>query len=101
MTGREPLPPVPSGRMPAAQTARLLDHEGNWTQVFPLADVITCRGADGIWDHKLFGSSQVHPGDNVFQAMTFCGKRALEVPGKTGIVGCPACLEYMAGDEAQ
>lgn len=79
-------------------TARLLDHTGNWTPPFPVGEIITCRGADGCWDHKLFGSSQVRPGDNAFQALTFCGNRALEVPGRGSEVTCPTCLEYIAED---
>lgn len=79
-------------------TARLLDHEGNWTPPFPVADLITCRAADGLWDHKLFGS--VHPGDNNHQAITLCGKRAMGVPGKTGIVDCPECVECMGAEDS-
>ena len=77
-------------------SARLLDHAGNWTPPFDLTgDVITCRAADGRWDHKLFGSGDLHPGNNLWQAMTLCGKRALEIPGH-GDTDCPACLGYMA-----
>lgn len=76
--------------------ARLLDHEGNWTPPFEITELITCRGADRTWDHRLFGISSLYPGDNPFQAMTFCGKRALEVPGRSSTVDCPRCLEYMS-----
>ena len=87
----------PRTGLPPKVTARLLDHEGNWTPPFPVASLVTCRAADGWWDHKLFGA--VRPGDNPFQAMTFCGKRALEVPGHGGLVNCPKCTQYMDGDE--
>lgn len=82
-----------TGRAPAA---RLLDHEGNWTPPFEVTETVTCRGADRTWDHRLFGINSLHPGDNLFQAMTFCGKRALEVPGLGSAVTCPKCLDYMA-----
>lgn len=81
--------------------ARLLDHTGHWTPPFPVTDVITCRGTDDQWDHKLFGSSQVHPGDNTFQAMTFCGKRALQVPGHGSEVNCPHCLDDTPESEGE
>lgn len=79
-------------------TARTLDHAGNWTPEFPLPDdgIVTCRAADGRWDHKLFGSGGLHPGSNLWQAMTLCGRRALEIPGRSGAVNCPGCLECMA-----
>jgi hypothetical protein len=88
-----------SGSPPAdrhmAETAWLLDHRGEWTPPFPVTYIITCRAADRLWDHKLFGSSQVRPGDNPWQAVTLCGRRAVQVPGDGSTVTCPACLEYI------
>jgi hypothetical protein len=73
--------------------ARLLDYEGNWTAPFTIGSPTTCGNLTGL-THKLFGT--VHPGDNAFQALTFCGRRALEVPGPGAVIDCPRCLAYIA-----
>jgi hypothetical protein len=84
--------------MPAA---RLLDHQGEWTPPFEITPLVTCRAADQLWDHRLFGISSLHPGDNAFQARTYCGARALRIPGDRAEVGCPRCLEYLAEDDGR
>lgn len=77
--------------------ARLLDHRGNWTAAFEFTEEepVTCRSHDALWDHRLFASTQLRPGDNLFQAMTFCGSRATFIPGKGGEVDCPKCLDML------
>jgi hypothetical protein len=82
--------------MPAA---RLLDYQGEWTPPFEITDPVTCRAADQLWDHRLFGMSSLQPGDNAFQALTYCGKRALRIPGDGTVITCPRCLAYMAEDD--
>jgi hypothetical protein len=72
---------------------RWFDHNGN---------VISAPAAEGRptayrWDdqrtHAMLGTPSETP---VMQALTLCGKRALEVPGR-GEVDCPECIEVLRG----
>lgn len=55
----------------------------------------TCFGPYDRLNHWMFGKPSSAAW---FQAMTLCGKRAHEVPGR-GEVDCPECIEILGGDE--
>jgi hypothetical protein len=77
---------------------RWFDHKGGVIEATAPAD--GSRPTAWRWDdcrtHHMFGTPSSVPS---FQALTSCGKRALEVPGR-GPVDCPECLEVVNGLDA-
>lgn len=71
---------------------RWFDHNGNVVSA-PATDT---RPTAYRWDdqrtHWMFGEPSEVPR---FQALTLCGKRALEVPGR-GEVDCSECIDALA-----
>jgi hypothetical protein len=79
--------------MMGEKVARWFDHQGQVIE----APWVEGRATAYRWDdqrtHAVFGrQSEVA----VHQALTVCGLRALEIPGR-GAVNCPACLELLEG----
>lgn len=69
-----------------------LDHNGN-IMTGPDDGGPTGYRWDDQRTHRLMAA---RPGQ-VLQAITWCGRRALEVPGR-GPIDCPACLALLAED---
>lgn len=67
---------------------RRYDHVGNIVE-FP-DGTTTCWNGDG-YTHHLFAANQ----GVMMQALTWCGRRANEFPGR-GPIDCPQCLERRA-----
>jgi hypothetical protein len=75
---------------------RWFDHKGGIIEAPATEGRPTCWRDDGWQAHWMFGSPSSSAS---FQAMTLCGRRALEVPGR-GEVDCPECLEIL-GDAGE
>ncbi len=75
-------------------TVRWFDHQGNVVEAPapPEGQRSTAYRWDDQYTHYMFGQAIAVP---MFQAMTLCGKRALEVPGR-GEVTCTECIEAAA-----
>lgn len=71
---------------------RWFDHRGNVIEAPATPGRPTAYGTYDQLNHWMFGQ----PSSTArFQAMTLCGKRAHEVPGR-GDVDCPECIEALA-----
>jgi hypothetical protein len=72
------------------KVARWFDHKGNIIEA-PWADTprATTYGQYDQLTHWMFGEQHETA---QFQALTLCGKRAGEIPGR-GEVTCPECIE--------
>ncbi len=73
------------------EVLRWFDHQGNIIEASAPPDGArpTAYRGDDQRTHYMFGRATSTP---MFQAMTLCGKRALEVPGR-GEVNCTECIE--------
>lgn len=74
-----------------ADVYRWFDHKGGIIEAPATEGRPTCWRDDGRQAHWMFGKPTEHAS---FQAMTLCGKRAFEVPGR-GAVDCPECIEAL------
>lgn len=77
---------------------RWFDHEGNVVEAPAAPGRPTAYRWDDQRTHWMLGTPSATP---TIQALTLCGKRALDVPGR-GVVDCPECVEVLrtAGDGA-
>jgi hypothetical protein len=75
---------------------RWFDHKGRIVSAPATTGRPTAYRWDDNWTHWMFGTPS---SEATFQALTLCGKRALEVPGR-GQVTCPECLA-LGVDEAR
>ena len=82
-----------AGGMSDGETMTWFDHEGN-LMTAPASDEPTGWGRYDQLTHRIV---KPQPG-RVVQAITKCGHRAHEVPGK-GEVNCPECLAVLRGED--
>jgi hypothetical protein len=75
------------------ETMTWYDHEGNLMSA-PASDEPTGWGRFDRLTHRIRKS----PPGQIVQAITKCGHRAHEVPGR-GEVNCPECLAIMRGED--
>jgi hypothetical protein len=71
---------------------RWYDHKGGIIEAPATEGRPTAYRWDDQCTHWMFGQPTSAPS---FQALTLCGKRALEVPGR-GEVNCTECIETLA-----
>lgn len=73
------------------RVAQWFDHHGEIVEALWMEGRQTAYRWDDQWTHAVFGpQAEVAQ----IQALTLCGKRALEVPGH-GDIDCPECLEAL------
>ncbi len=80
-----------TGGMPEQRFARWYDREGEVIEAPWVDGRQTAYRWDDQLNHAVFGEQSEQP---VQQALTLCGKRALEIPGR-GEIDCPGCTEAM------
>lgn len=73
---------------------RWFDHRGGIIETPATEPPPTVYGPYDQLNHWMFGDPSAVA---TFQALTLCGKRALEVPGR-GAVDCPECIEIALDD---
>jgi hypothetical protein len=74
---------------------RWFDHRGEVVAVErpPNGGRLTAYRWDDKRNHWLFGEPANYSATPFMQALTWCGRRAMEVPGR-GEVDCPECVDF-------